>query len=120
MIDPLPDHGSNSYNLFNEDDLDTPTNFETMSLKELNLQANIHCTPRELNSLADALSNLDWAGFDEQNRVAVDLAKVEWAVLDRAIARGEEYLSAPRQPRHQTARPARGGKRKGFRETDPW
>ena len=40
MIDPLPDHGSNSYNLFNEDDLDTPTNFETMSLKELNLQVD--------------------------------------------------------------------------------
>lgn len=33
----LPDHDSNSYNIHNGDDPDSPTDFETMSLKELNL-----------------------------------------------------------------------------------
>lgn len=55
MINPLPGHDSNSYNFLNEaQDLDThPTNYETMSLKELNT-----CIDSELLSetLADILA----------------------------------------------------------------
>jgi hypothetical protein len=42
MIDPLPDHGSNSYDSFNEaQDLDTrPIGCGDMSLKELNMQVD--------------------------------------------------------------------------------
>lgn len=42
MINPLPGHDSNSYNFLNEaQDLDTHfTDYEAMSLKELNLQVD--------------------------------------------------------------------------------
>ena len=68
MIDPLPDHGSNSYNLFNEDDLDTPTNFETMSLKELNLQVDaelLEITLADILTMPACLRSAAISDFEE-------------------------------------------------------
>ena len=68
MIDPLHDHGSNSYNFFNEDDLDTTTNFENMSLKELNLQVDaelLEVTLSDILSIPPCLRSAAISDFEE-------------------------------------------------------
>ena len=68
MIDPLPDHDSNSYNLFNEaDDLDA-TDFSTMSLKELNAHVDAELlseTLQDILSIPACLRSQAIADFEE-------------------------------------------------------
>ena len=70
MIDPLHDHGSNSYNLFNEaQDLDThSTNYEAMSLKELNLQVDaelLEITLSDILAIPHCLRSAAISDFEE-------------------------------------------------------
>lgn len=70
MLNPLPDHDSNRYNFLNEaQDLDTqPTNYETMSLKELNLQVDaelLEVTMRDMLAMPACLRSAAIEDFAE-------------------------------------------------------
>jgi hypothetical protein len=73
MFDDLTDHGSNSYNLFNEaNDLEanhyTPTGYGAMSLKELNLQIDselLEATVSDILQIPPALRSQAIADFEE-------------------------------------------------------
>jgi hypothetical protein len=73
MFDDLTDHGSNSYNLFNEaNDLEanhyTQPGYGAMSLKELNLQIDselLEATLSDILSIPPALRSAAIADFEE-------------------------------------------------------
>lgn len=73
MFDDLTDHGSNSYNLFNEaNDLGTnhytSTGYGAMSLKELNLQIDselLEATVSDILQIPPALRSQAIADFEE-------------------------------------------------------
>ena len=50
-------------------------------------------TPRLENEEADALTNLDFRHFSPARRVEIDLAKIEFGLLNILFQKGEEYLA---------------------------
>ena len=85
--------------------------------------------PRLQNEEADALTNSDFRHFSSVHRVEVDLAKVEFLVLDRLLASGEEYFeqveaAKEREKLRKQSAPNAATKRpRGdlpLRERDPW
>ena len=85
--------------------------------------------PRLQNEEADALTNSDFRHFSPAQRVGVDLAKVEFLVLDRLLASGEEYFeqveaAKEREKLRKLDAPSAATKRpRGdlpLRERDPW
>jgi hypothetical protein len=76
MIDPLCDHDSNSYNEFNEaQDLDTySTNYEAMSLKELNLQVDAELLELTLDDILAIPAALRSAAIEDFAEADPELA----------------------------------------------
>ncbi len=77
--------------------------------------------PREVNAEADRLANGNYLGFDQCNRVTVDLANVDWVILHELLQAGatfeKERTERGRQARH---RGKAGPKQRPFRERHPW
>ena len=85
--------------------------------------------PRLQNEEADALTNSEFHHFRPENRIQVDLKKLEFIVMNELFATGEEYLA-------ELANLKEGEKRKmteeektpackrpaseALREKDPW
>ena len=89
MIDPLRDHGSNSYNFLNEaQHLDThSTNYADMSLKELNLQVDaelLESTMADMLQMPSCLRSAAIADFEEVDPALA--AKLRLELLFRAPA----------------------------------
>ena len=59
-----------------------------MEHQQLDLQ--LRWVPRELNTEADALSNLRFTGFSASNRIEADLSSLPFRVLPRLIKAAEE------------------------------
>ena len=86
--------------------------------------------PRLQNEEADALSNSDCRHFSEENRVHVDLARLDFGVLPQLLKLGEDYAEQVARARESdrlrrvqpcAKKPAkRRQKRVPLRESDPW
>ena len=85
--------------------------------------------PRLQNEEADALTNSEFHHFRPENRIEVDLGKLEFIVMNELFATGEEYLAElaslkegeKRKMTEEEKTPAR--KRpasEALREKDPW
>ena len=81
-------------------------------LKKREIIADVAWIPRESNVEADALSNGDFSQFNEELRVKVDLPKLQWHFLDRALAMGQ-LSSNLRSGRCSTLHEYRLGRKQG-------
>ena len=103
-----------------------------MRIRRLVLRA--HWLPRDENEEADALTNIDFRHFDPNRRIPVDLASIEFGVLNQLFEAGEAYtkeLEAAREKakaaklleeQGRMAGPTKRRKRAGdsLREKQPW
>ena len=91
--------------------------------------AELHLSwlPRELNTEADALSNLVFTGFDESKRINCDFGPLKWLVLAEVMKSSEDLYHQVCQQREETKRrkgpppnirKLAGNKR--LKWTDPW
>ena len=92
--------------------------------------------PRLQNEEADALTNMDFRHFVDENRIHVDLENLDFLVMSDLVASGDclAELEAFKQKRDKQSTEASAGKRKGvsmrerdwgrkgatLRERDPW
>ena len=84
--------------------------------------------PRLQNEEADALTNSEFHHFDLAKRIEVDLSKLEFIVMDKLFAVGEEYvqeLAALKEGEKQKDKiagtPAKKRRKvEPLRERDPW
>ena len=82
--------------------------------------------PRDQNEAADALSNSEFAEFDEAKRIHLDVTKIEWQVLEEYMLRADALYAETKAyaaQRAQAPAAARRGRKKGakpLRQTDPW
>jgi len=100
-------------------------------LMKRQLWLDLEWTPRERNVEADALTNEDFAGFDPERRIVVDLAALPYAVMTTFLDRCAELyatlesvkrkrlMSAAAGPAEH-ARGRKSGRRGGLKESDPW
>ena len=100
-----------------------------LSLRRAALRAD--WVPRLQNEEADSLTNSDYRHFSPENRIEVDLEKLEFGVLDRLLEVGEAF-HAEREARRDAEKVVRdagqgpgAGKRRraagtSLRERDPW
>ncbi len=78
--------------------------------------------PRDQNEEADALTNGDFASFNKELRVDVDVANVRWLILPRMLEVAGEIYERVREskegegPPKALARPKSGS----FRQRHPW
>ena len=88
-------------------------------MERLGLDLSLTWVPREVNSEADALSNLRFEGFDPSRRLEARVQDLPFLVLPtleaRAVAFYHQMAAAPERRRRRPP-----GKRAGLRETDPW
>ena len=99
-----------------------------IGLRNAVLRAN--WLPRLQNEEADALTNWDFRHFDPKLRIDVDLEKLEFKILDKLFAVGDNYIEELNQQREQEkrrkeasaagARQPRRKKSDVLRERDPW
>ena len=98
-----------------------------MRRRMLTLRA--HWFPRDQNEEADALTNFDYRHFDPAKRVEVDLAKLEFGVLNELFSCGEEYigqLEVERAAARKRAQRTKGNPERKLRPeerlkvTQPW
>ena len=95
-------------------------------LEDRNIDLALDWVPRDQNEPADALSNGDFAMFDEKRRVHIDLSQTKWLLLPEVLkvsaglyqdiqtAKARRKLDGPRAPARRI--PA-GGR---LRDRDPW
>ena len=102
---------------------------EQMRSRSLELQLN--WVPRNENTLADSITNGDFAQFDERNRIHIDAANLGWKILDKAMEWSkmiydETNSAKATNKRTNTAGEAEQTKRrrtaaaKRLRTADPW
>ena len=97
----------------------------TLEAKQLLLDAA--WAPREWNAEADALTNEDFSGFKEENRVPFDFAHHRWHVFDDLREEGRSFYaesllaraSRP-HPGPVTRRGGRKAKTASLKDRDPW
>ena len=99
-----------------------------IGLRNATLRAN--WIPRLQNEEADALTNSDFRHFDQAQRIEVDLAKLEFKILNQLFAVGDNYIEElakvkdMEKRRKETsstgARQPRRKKSDTLRERDPW
>ena len=79
-----------------------------------------------ITEAADALSNSEFAEFDEAKRIHLDVSKIKWEVMDEYMRRADALYAETKAYAAQRAQPpaaARKGKKragKPLRQTDPW
>ena len=69
-------------------------------LKARAMTAKVQWAPRETNE-ADALSNLQFAGFSAECRVAVPIPDIRWHIFDQALQRSAEFETQARSNRER-------------------
>ena len=104
-----------------------------MLAQEISLRAD--WVPRLQNEEADDWTNWDFSKFKSENRVEVKLEDMQFGVLTRLLATGEEYFNEIEEAKKQakearacgwtSSKGAGKGRRKklrdgSLRETDPW
>ena len=99
-----------------------------IGLRNAVLRAN--WIPRLQNEEADALTNSDFRHFDQARRIEVDLAKLEFRILNQLFAVGDNYIEELAKVKDQEkrrketsstgARQPRRKKSDTLRERDPW
>ena len=65
-------------------------------LKAGAMTAEVQWAPRERNQEADALSNLQFAEFSAECRVAVSIPDIRWHIFDQALQWGAEFETQAR------------------------
>ena len=88
-----------------------------MRRRRLTLRA--HWLPRDQNEEADALTNFDFRHFDVAKRIDVDLAKLEFGVLNELFSCGEEYMGQLEAERTSARKKAERAKGKPDRKLRP-
>ena len=86
-------------------------------LEHLGARLAMEWCPRELNEEADRLSNWNCEGFEEANRISLDLNKMNWFMLDRLMELGIEFANEKEVNAHPVGR---ARKKRKLRETEPW
>ena len=86
--------------------------------ERLGLDLRLDWAPREMNSEADALSNMNFQCFLPSNRVQISMDSLPWLVLPRLQQDACAFHSA-QQPK-QPVRAAKKAKLAKLRERDPW
>ena len=86
-------------------------------LEELGARLSMEWAPREVNVEADRLSNGDYSGFIEENRIPMQMEDIKWTVLDRFMRLGAEFASEQENRPKLTLKPS---KRVKLRERELW
>jgi hypothetical protein len=83
---------------------------------------NLGWTPRDQNEEADALTNGDFAAFDKNRRVEVDVSKVKWLILPRMLEVSQHIYDRVRTAKMEGGPPKAGAptKPRNFRQTNSW
>ena len=92
-------------------------------LKEKGLQAEVSWIPRESNTEADELSNLDVSRFSPEHRVDVDLANEDWRFFHKALLLGKQYIADAlerKNGRTDVGRSKKFSKKDPMKVRDPW
>ena len=73
---------------------------------------------RDLNTEADALSNLDTEGFRDELRVDLSLDRLQWVILPKFMEAGMAFVESKKLRR----RPEKKQRKSGLsvREENPW
>ena len=86
----------------------------------MGLDLRLEWVPREVNSEADALSNLRFEGFNQELRIETKMCELPFRVLPRLQAEAESFYSdvatrtaVPRKRGHRSTLPK-------LREREPW
>ena len=66
-------------------------------LEELNAKLDLKSSPRDHNVGADALTNLDFAGFSMNHRIELDIEQLEWKFLEKYVGLGSSYFRLIRE-----------------------
>eukprot|EP00438_Fugacium_kawagutii_P013025 Skav214740 [mRNA] locus=scaffold3176:133140:134285:- [translate_table: standard] len=98
-----------------------------LQLKEKGIELDLKWLPRGQNIEADALTNLEFDGFDMQRRVHVDIEKVDFLILNKLMEKAgsldEEMKLARSSKEAKGDRPERDLPKRKRGETkwkDPW
>ncbi len=90
-------------------------------LERRSQRLSLQWAPREVNAEADRLANGNYLGFSPGNRVAVDLADMDWVILPELIQAGAVFEKERAERGRQTKpRSKAGPKQRPFRERHPW
>ena len=61
-----------------------------MQLKKIDLELDLGWVPRDQNVEADTLTNSDFTGFGEHNRIDKNFEDIEFLVLNTSMEKAEE------------------------------
>ena len=97
-------------------------------LEKKGIHLDLEWSPREFNEEADALSNMNTAGFSPELRVLENLKEVRWLVLGEALRLGSRYYQdMATRKRSREKFPGEGGgrfavrrRRTTLKEREPW
>ena len=91
-------------------------------LRSRSMVLNLGWTPRDQNEEADALTNGDFAAFDKNRRVEVDVSKVDWLILPRMLEVSQHIYEKVRTSKMEGGPPKAGAppRQRNFRQTNPW
>ena len=98
----------------------------SVQLQDRQLWLDLEWTPREQNTIADDLTNEEFEGFGEANRIKVDIANLKCKVMLEYLDRGATLYKAIESRKKEKGEQGPGmtrrtrRKRAGLRETDPW
>ncbi len=90
-------------------------------MERKNIRVSLDWCPRDLNSEADALSNGDVSSFTPELRVELDVANINWIVLNKLMDHGVAHeLSKSHAKRAAAPKTRKKAKWARLRITDPW
>ena len=91
-------------------------------LRSRSMVLNLGWTPRDQNEEADVLTNGDFAAFDKNRRVEVDVSKVDWLILPRMLEVSQHIYEKVRTSKMEGGPPKAGAppRQRNFRQTNPW
>ena len=95
-------------------------------MKRMSMKVAVEWTPRAGNREADQVANGDYRAFNPQNRVNLDLARLQWDILPEVLGLGraaEEDVRSHQQSRTLPQRNVKRRRRKPeerMRLKDPW
>ena len=91
-------------------------------LRGRSMALSLGWVPRDQNEEADALTNGDFASFQKQLRVDVDVAQIPWLILPRMLEVAGEIYERVRKSKEEGGPPKAVARRKAgtFRQRNPW
>ena len=125
MVPAIGDNRGNRYALSRLQTTKFPLCCITMELacqlENRSARLAMEWAPRELNEEADRLSNLDFSGFSQANRVCIDLQNTRWIVLHQMLSLGADLAKETSVVAQPHGHPKyRQHKKRKLRETEPW